>query len=273
MSLRNSWLVRRVAPTVVAALALEDILLRLQWPRPLPAVESAWLRGLRRDGLVIVPGYRSAAECRRLLAEIEAVARRHPDYVQTASNGADRRIYGVDVGSAPIRATLHDPPLFRLSRQVLGPSAVAAFALSGEIEAQPGNLGSGEGWHRDAFFGQVKAILYLTDVDETNGPFQYIRQSHRLASKYGDHARYGAPLLDYRMSDTVVERLVASEPDRLVSVCGRAGALILVDTSGIHRGKPLTGGRRVALTNYYHRRGRLLNGKTLERFRPVLGVH
>lgn len=260
-------------PLKFAVHAGRDRLHSLRPRAPLTQRARHWLGDVRRDGIVVVPGYLDAAGCRTLIAEIDRTAADRPGYVRSASNGADRRIYGIDAHSPAVRRWRDDAEVAALARTVLGPTSVAAFVLSGTISATAGNLGSGEGWHRDSFFGQFKAILYLVDVDPDNGPFQFIRGSHRLARKYADHFRHGASLNRNRSTDAIIDAIVAAEPGRLVSACGPAGSLVLVDTSGLHRGKPLNRGRRIALTNYFYRAAQLSQPRTLEHFRPVLGTH
>jgi hypothetical protein len=87
-------------------------------------------------------------------------------------------------------------------------------------------------WHRDPEDEQVvKVFLYLSDVGDGAGPFEYIRGSS------GD-GRYGAlwPHGDgvfYPPQDEV-EAAVAPE-DRL-TLAGPAGTVIFADTGGFHRG-------------------------------------
>src|SRR5947208_506487 len=51
--------------------------------------------------------------------------------------------------------------------------------LAKVIDAIPENNGSGDGWHRDGHSFQFKSILYLSDVNDTNGPFEFLPGSHK----------------------------------------------------------------------------------------------
>ena len=55
-------------------------------------------------------------------------------------------------------------------------------------------------------------------------------------------------VLNTRIENTV--KLL--DNNRIKTLEGKAGTLILVDTSMIHRGKPLNHGSRYAITNYYY---------------------
>ena len=100
------------------------------------------------------------------------------------------------------------------------------------------------GWHGDSWYDQtciptipreVKVALYLTDV--RSGAFNYIK---------GSHGRQ-AP----RMVRT--EEVANTPPDRIVEVTGKAGTVILFDTSGIHRqGAPILEPRQAVFLNYHH---------------------
>ena len=56
-------------------------------------------------------------------------------------------------------------------------------------------------------------------------------------------------VLHSRIEDKSISLL---DQRRIETIKGKAGTLILVDTSLIHRGKPLVNGCRYALTNYYY---------------------
>lgn len=85
-------------------------------------------------------------------------------------------------------------------------------------------------WHRDLNtpFHLLKAFVFLSDCDLTNGPHEFILKSHiDFACLNGK--RY--------FSDEEVDREVPpGHPRRLVSVV-KAGTVILEDTRGVHRAR------------------------------------
>ena len=233
---------------------------------------KAWTQSVRQDGVCAVPNFYDSATCGQLRREILDLADRYPDAVHSNSNGADRRIFGADRAAHGIRAFSEEPRLLNAARTVLAGNAANAFTLAGTIDYEKNNLGSGEGWHRDSFFNQFKAIVYLSDVSEENGPFEYITRSHLLRQKFADHKHYGIPLRSSRIDDAAARRVVTAEPDRHRIFTASMGTLLLADTTGIHRGMPLKSGQRFALTNYYFP-GKAFSPKLFEHFRPVLGLH
>lgn len=242
---------------------------------PLEQPESddvrTWMEAVRRDGVCAVPGFYDPATCGELRQEVLDLVERYPTAVHSMSNGADRRIFGAERAAPGIRRFAEDPRLLNAARSALAGDAANGFTLAATIAYREANLGSGEGWHRDSFFNQFKAIVYLTDVTEENGPFEYITRSHPVRKKFADHNKYGIPLKSTRIEDAAVSRVIAAEPGRHRIFNAAMGTLLLVDTTGIHRGMPLAGGERFALTNYYFP-GKAFGPQLFEHFSPVLGL-
>jgi hypothetical protein len=128
-------------------------------------------------------------------------------------------------------------------------------------------------FHRDASGGDLKAIIYMTPVSETNGPFGYIVGSHRLPMSALDN--FICEANDHNgLSDTSPDarRAFASLPERFRqkgafgndlldesaasremvrsawSLTGPKGAIVFFDTKGIHRGGMVEDGERHVIT-------------------------
>jgi len=88
-------------------------------------------------------------------------------------------------------------------------------------------------WHRDPEDEHVvKAFLYLSDVDEDAGAFEYIRDS-ATGGRYGELWSWKADGSFYPPQKELAE--VVSPDDRL-TLTGPAGTLIFADTGGFQRG-------------------------------------
>ena len=124
--------------------------------------------------------------------------------------------------------------------------------LAGHLTYVEGNIGSGEGWHRDGYNFQYKAMLYLSDVGINNGPFQIISKSNNIFQALFDNILVNKDFDNTRYSESEVFKIINKNPTRLKTITGMAGTLLLVDTSNIHRGAPIQTGERFALTNYYY---------------------
>jgi hypothetical protein len=109
-------------------------------------------------------------------------------------------------------------------------------------------------WHRDYNdFRIVKVFLYLNDVTDESGPFEYLKGSHGggryqrvLANKFRKGIDRG-----YCADDELAELDVKLRAEH--QVCsGKAGTLIFADTHGFHRGgKAIEGYRDVFVFNYF----------------------
>jgi hypothetical protein len=208
---------------------------------------------LKCEGFSVLPNYYTVTQCEDARAEIDRLIREQPHNSQIFSGGADTRLYGAERASDAIAAFNDD----RFPREVgefyRGHQLKNMATLAGRLTAVPGNLGSGEGWHRDAFHFQYKSMTYLTDVVEDNGPFQMIVGSHRLLNIVRDtlRGRLDRPPSS-RVTQAQIDRILNRNPKRLRTFTAPAGTLILFDSSTIHRGAPINAGVRYALTNYFY---------------------
>ena len=215
-----------------------------------------YLAELEKSGIYIVPGYWSAETCERARAEVDRVIEEYPKYVNGNAK-ADVRVYGANNGSALIQEFAQDPRLLEVASAYNREPTRTAFTLAARMPASADNKGSGEGWHRDAFLRQVKAILYLSDVDADNGPFQWLQGSHRRSGVLRDMRSASLKYRQYRLTDDDVAGILHPQPEREKTFTAKAGTLILVDTSSVHRGMSIRTGTRYALTNYYFPEGKI----------------
>lgn len=202
-------------------------------------------------GLVVVPEYLPRGRALALAEEVDRVHADHPDLVYTAPLGADRRLFGADRLSPLFRDVFADPAVRSLLAAYAG-APLDGVAMIARIEALAGNRGSGQGWHRDsAVRKNPKALLYLGDVDDDNGPFEYLTTTHRPENDAIDKAAMRVGPETTRFGSDHVRALLAARPEaRRVTVTGPAGTLVLADTRAIHRGAPLRTGVRHACTSY-----------------------
>jgi hypothetical protein len=179
-------------------------------------------------------------------------------------------MFGVESVS-PLLADFHDDPFLRGFGELIGRLALYNFAtLGARIDAMPENNGSGDGWHRDAHGYQFKSILYLSDVSEENGPFEYLPGSHRPWRAVLDTVLGGLPPPpNSRYEPAMIERMVKDFGTRVRQYPASSGTLLLVNTAGMHRGRPLVGGTRYALTNYYYHPFQV-NQERIRIFRPLM---
>jgi hypothetical protein len=107
---------------------------------------------------------------------------------------------------------------------------------------------SSQRWHRDFNDAHLlKAFIYLTDVDEEAGPFEYVPRS-APGGELGDLWPW-RPLGDnYPPQDELAKRI---EGKPVETFTGAKGTMIFCNTSGFHRGGFATGKPRVLATFTY----------------------
>ena len=106
-----------------------------------------------------------------------------------------------------------------------------------------------QNWHFDFDDKHLlKAFLYLVDVDESTGPFEYVPGSQPGGRYHG--VRPWTPMGYGRVSDEDVAQGRAAR-GRSPRSPPRRGTLIFCNTSGLHRGGFATGTARVLATATY----------------------
>jgi hypothetical protein len=221
----------------------------------LPSVEVSdekVLAALADTGIYIVNDFWSANQCATAIATIDSLLDTYADHIWKDAAGADYRIFGADRVSPVIQPFYRDPFITRIVQAYERSETIRGFTLAAKIAYKVNNLGSGGGWHRDrADARQIKALVYLSDVDAQHGPFQYFTSSHKSSQVIKDQVVEGFDFNQNRFEDAEVDAVIRKAPERLMTVLGKAGTLVVMDTRGIHRGKPIETGERYALTNYY----------------------
>lgn len=222
-------------------------------------------QNLKESGYHVIENYMSEENVLKLNQEFKESLQKFSSYITEKD---DQRLFGVEHCLQGARTLFEDEKLSVLSDLVNSDRSRCAFTLGGYLKSGK-NGSSGGGWHRDAFLSQFKAMLYLTNVDEDNGPFQLIPHSHRLKYVLSAISRGGLTHWQNRISDEEVNKVEKVLRLKRKTFVGKAGTLILFNSTTIHRGKPIKSGERSALTNYYFPYGRTLS--TLRKqFSPML---
>lgn len=140
-------------------------------------------------------------------------------------------------------------------------------------DIQSGKVARAAYYHRDASGGDLKAIIYMSDVlSEANGAFSYVVGSNHAAARRLDDLISEANDHGLSATDPETRKLFAALPPllrqkgsfgndlpdesrqaQLISECSWAitsakGAIVLFDTKGIHRGGMVEVGERRVLT-------------------------
>jgi hypothetical protein len=228
------------------------------------------LQEVERDGVAIIENYWTAEQCAQAISEVENAIETYPEAVRKFSADSDYRMFGIEM-VGPMAMKFHDDEYLRMFGEVAGNRGLYNFAtLGARIRATAENRGSGDGWHRDAFGYQFKAIVYLSDVASENGPFEYLIGSHKNWRVFADSAlgRLPGPPQS-RIEDSLIQKSLASGRAQSRQFTAKAGTVVLVNTAGVHRGMPLKSGSRYALTNYYYHHYQI-GQSMLDKFAPMM---
>lgn len=212
-------------------------------------IEDDTLKNIREYGFAAIENFISNKECEKLRYEIDQLCEK--DFSWRDKSNSDIRIHGVENINEHFSNLFDNESILNIYKKYIDKNTLHKFIMTNRVIFTEDNLGSGGGWHRDTINRrQLKFILYLCDVDENNGCFQYIPNSHKVLNKLKYNLVLGKKLSEFRFSMKDIEVLKEKLGVTIFDVKGKAGTLLIADTSGLHRGKPIVSGKRYAATNY-----------------------
>ncbi len=214
-------------------------------------------------GICILEDYFTKAECQTAIEEFEDCLANYPDRVQVLESegcGGDQRLFSIERQSMIAKKFAEDDLIKQVCSQYLGEPGRCHQVLAGKLTASEGKtVNSGGGWHRDSNTKQFKALLYLSDVENENGPYMFIPSSVN-ASPEMRHDPRGT-----RFTDKGVKQLCEANNIKPFVVTAKAGTVVLTATNNIHRGANIEKGVRYSLTNYYYQAA-MENKKTWDKW-------
>ena len=211
---------------------------------------SEVINNVRDVGFSVCEGFLSPDECRLAIACVDQLLSRHPSSVSVTSS--DSRIFGAEFLHNFFKHEIYDSPFINevLSELYCVRELLNKTVLAQHVEAIPGNSGSGGVWHRDSLPAQYKAFLYFNEITCESGPLQLIPSTHKPLSKAFAAAKRGWRWnsLDYDSHGDLDKAIGSSALP--VSITGKPGTLVFVNTSILHRGKPGVTSERYSATLY-----------------------
>ena len=200
--------------------------------------EKNILLEIKKNGYVVIPDFFDKSQCESCVNDMNFMFENNKEFIHQ-TDYSDARIFGAEYLSENINSFATHNLLKNLANAYNAVPTDCGFTLAGKISASGHEYGSGGPWHRDSYFRQFKSLLYLTDVDENHGPFQVISESHDQKRVSSDSKIANLESMQCQFNQSTVEQILNNEPERLHSLTGKAGTVVLVDTSCIHRGFPL----------------------------------
>jgi hypothetical protein len=204
---------------------------------------------LRLNGIFTINEFINHSKCDELINLIDKHS--SEDYCWRDKYNSDVRIFGIENIENNFKNIFNKMNLYNIFKKYISINKIYESVMAAKMIFNEKNIGSGGGWHRDTSNRrQLKFILYLSDVSENNGCFQYIEKSHLLNSKFSSAKILKNNFISQRYSNNEANLISNKLKLNIKSVYGLKGTLIVADTSGLHRGKPMNSGIRYALTNY-----------------------
>lgn len=235
-------------------------------PPTLDSVQKRLLDHLREEGYAKLPFSELVSDTDvvrelekngdRFVAETEAELTKEATGGDSALRRREGKEFVIRKYSYGIELGLDDPWLrLALSRRLLD-VANAYLGMWSKLEyvdlwynppAAEGERKSSQRWHRDYNDRRLlKGFLYLVDVDEETGPFEYVPRTAPGGEL--DHLWAWQPL---GTTYPPQEELADQVEGRAVTFTAQKGTLILCNTSGFHRGGFVTGKPRALATVTY----------------------
>ena len=230
--------------------------------------EKTILSEINQNGYVVINDFLNKEICDACIEDMDWMFQNKKEFVHS-TDYADQRIFGAEDLSKNISKFANHSMLEKLANAYNATPTTNGFTLAGKIETTGHEYGSGGSWHRDSYFRQFKSLLYLTDVNKENGPFEVILGSHDRKNISVDSKSADLASMQCTFNQKTVEKILNDDPERLKTLTAKAGTVVLVDTSTIHRGSPLKNGIRYALTNYYFENSQI-NSHLVEHFSPLV---
>lgn len=211
------------------------------------------IEALKTDGIVVLRDYFTKEQIEKFIEEFEKIFQKNKNLIEILDKekvSKDERIFHAQKYSNFILNHYYNNAFFdNISSQYTRRKSSNKKTLINKIQfSEKEKRNSGAGWHRDNHDCQFKIIMYLTDVTEKNGNFQWITKSSK---KHIGFPNPRTKSYNTRFSDEVVGEILTKEQCNLENVVGPAGTIIIADTTYIHRGNIIEEGYRYAITQYF----------------------
>jgi hypothetical protein len=204
---------------------------------------------LRTNGYFVINDYLTSKECDEYIQKIDKHV--EEDYCWRDKYDSDIRMFGIENIESEFNNIFNKKSIDSIYKKYISRNSLYQTKMAAKMIYSEKNIGSGGGWHRDTVnIRQLKFILYLSDVSDKNGCFQFISKSHSIKNKFETAKCLNSKNLLQRYSTSDVDFLIDKLKLEVKNLVGKKGTLIVVDTSGLHRGKPMSSGSRYAVTNY-----------------------
>jgi hypothetical protein len=211
------------------------------------------LNVIKKYGIIVIKNYYNKDILDNILSEFELIFQNRKKKIEILDKencSNDERIFHAQKYSKFIKEKFADDKLFNMCAKHFNNKGLRKKTLINRLVYEEGKIkNSGAGWHRDNHHRQFKAIMYLTDVTEKNGNFQWITNSSK---KFIGYPPPRTKNYNTRFHDKIIDYILLKfKKCKLHNIVGEKGTVILANTTYIHRGNIIKEGERKAITQYF----------------------
>lgn len=230
------------------------------------SIESC-IQDLKSNGICVLSNFFDNSFCKGAIKEMDQIIIKNKQYVHSQINegaSGDERLFKIENQSKFAKIFKNDSFLNAVIKDTSKEKLESYFILGGRLNFDSKvSRNSGGGWHRDGDQSQLKIMVYLNDVESTNGPFLFIPNSKKFDAKRNKievkdslkrkiYIKLGKiKEIDPRYMESSIEEYVEKNKLNIKEITGKAGTVVLFDGSFIHRGKIIEEGVRYSYTNYF----------------------
>jgi hypothetical protein len=240
---------------------------------------------LKTGGISIIDNYFDEKYCKKAINEINTALVEYKNKVQSnlkEGTSGDQRLFKIENASNSAKKFQEDRFINSILNAASNYKIESHFILGGKLMYNENETkNSGGGWHRDSDLEQFKAMVYLNDVEESNGPFLFLQNSDLFDLERRPYDQKLSILSRIyillgklkknppRYTDLAVQEYLKKTNTKPNEVVGKAGTLVLFNSTYLHRGKNIENGTRYTFTNYMFKSNHLSRYSRKKQFQEI----
>jgi hypothetical protein len=212
-----------------------------------------YLQIFKKDGFVKINNFYPSELCDLIKNDLDYIFNNKKELTKKFDYISDDRIFNAQNYSANIKIFSEKDEIINIGSIYFNTEIESVTTLANRLVYNPVHkFGSGGDWHRDNYNKEVKAMLYLTDVQEDNGPLEIVENSQRFVNILKANIKFKNKFPNTRFNNDEIQDFIKNNNLKTKLITGHKGTLVMFNSSSIHRGSPIKKGERYALTNYYY---------------------
>lgn len=243
------------------------------------------LNELKTGGISIIENYYDEKYCKKAINEINTALIAHKNKVYSnlkEGTSGDQRLFKIENTSNSAKQFQEDRFINSILNAASNDKIESHFILGGKLTYKENETkNSGGGWHRDSDLEQFKAMVYLNDLDESNGPFLFLQNSDLFDLERRPYDQKLSILSKIyimlgklkknppRYTDLTVQNYLKKANIKPIEVVGKAGTIVLFNSTYLHRGKNIQNGTRYTFTNYMFKSNHLSRYSRKKQFQEL----